>query len=104
MDAQQGENIDLMMGFYHALVEDAIERNQRHYGYYYLSEQLLRTFKRFQELPESASFPGTPVEQAYLIWRQTPRSLMFALLKANGLSPPPRDFIQRPGITIFTPT
>ena len=81
-----------------ALADDAIQRNQRRSDYYFLSERVLRTFKRFQELPESASFPGIPVEQAYWIWRQTPRSPFFALLEANGLSLS-RDFIQVPAIT-----
>jgi hypothetical protein len=99
MDAQGGENIDLMTFLYRALAEDAIERNQRREDYYYLSQDVLRTFKRFQQLPDSVRFPGTPVEQAYAIWRQTPRAPLFALLEANGLTLP-RNFIQPPGSSI----
>ena len=99
MDARGGENIDLMMDLYRALAEDASERNQCRNDYYFLNEQVLTTFKRFQDLPESANFSGIPVEQAYWIWRQTPRASMFALIEANGFSVP-RDFIQRPGVTI----
>src|SRR5688572_12778612 len=48
MDAQGGENIDLMMSLYRALAEDAIERSQRRSDYYFLDDQVLNTFKRFQ--------------------------------------------------------
>jgi hypothetical protein len=99
MDTQGGEGIDFAMGLFLALAEDAIERNQTRLEYYFLSDEVLAVFKRFQELPESAQFPGTPVEQAYWIWRQSPRSMMFAVAEANGIQLP-RDLIQRPGLTI----
>ena len=76
-----------------------LPRNQSRDDYYFLNEQMLRTFKRLQELPLSSKFHGTPVEQAYWIWRQTPRSMMFALLEANGVGIPP-DYIQRQGVDI----
>lgn len=99
MDAQGGENIDLMMCLYRALAEDAIRRSQRRYDYYFLSEQALTIFKRFQQLPDTAQFPGTPVEQAYWIWRQTPRGPLFAVLEANGVRFQ-QDFVQFPGVTL----
>jgi hypothetical protein len=99
MDVQGCENIDLMVSLYRALAEDARSRNQCRDNYYFLNDQILTTFKRFQDLPLSATISGTPVEQAYWIWRQT-RAPLLALLEANGVTLP-CDFIQLRGITIF---
>jgi hypothetical protein len=57
--------------------------------FYHFTDQLLAKFKRFQGLNHVLEFPGTRLEQAALIWRQTPRGLLNAILKANGASLPP---------------
>ena len=68
--------------------------------FYHLTELILQKFKVAQSIDPTLQFPGGPLEQAYLIWRQTPRSMLNALLEANGFSLP-NDFIQLSPITIF---
>lgn len=93
MDAEGGENIERMVELLGCLASDAQERGILCDKYYYLSDQYLRTCKRFQGISEGTEFPGTRLEQAYWIWRQTPREMLRALLSANGFELP-EDFIQ----------
>jgi hypothetical protein len=93
MDAEGGENIDLMIALFRTLLEDAVERELLCDRYYFVGDEVLRTFKRFQTIPKHRQFPGTRLEQAYLIWRQTPPVVLPALLRANGLELPD-DFLQ----------
>jgi len=100
MDAEGGENIDLMMEMYWLLLNDARDREILCDEFYFLSERILQSFKRAQTIEPTLQFPGGPLEQAYLIWRQTPRSMLKALLGANGIELPD-DFIQLGGVTLF---
>ncbi len=93
MDAQGGENIELLMGFFSALMSDAKRRSLLNDQYYYLSDEVLIKFKAFQSISRDLPFPGTRLEQAYLIWRQTPRRTLGAFLQAMGFSLSD-DFIQ----------
>jgi len=99
MDAQGGEKIDLMTCYFYLLLADARERGLLCDRFYFLSDGVLQTFKRFQEY-DSVIFPGTRVEQAYLIWRQGSRRVRDAILRANGCALP-ENFILTNGITLF---
>jgi hypothetical protein len=100
MDAEGGDNIDLSAACFRALAEDARLRGLLCDEYYCLSDSSLRTFKRFQGINPDLAFPGHRVEQAYLIWRQSSRPVLRALMEANGVTLP-ADFIQIGGVTIF---
>jgi hypothetical protein len=102
MDAEGGENIDMMMDFYRLLAEDAQTRGLTREDYYFLSDQVLDSFKKFQSISTQTVFPGTRVEQAYLIWRQTPRNTLNAFMKLLIGGPLPDNFIQRGPITLLT--
>lgn len=93
MDAEGGENIERMIALIGQLANDAHSRGMLCDEYYYLSDNYISTCKRFQGIEESTKFPGTRLEQAYWIWRQTPRSMLSAILEANGFSLP-SNFIQ----------
>jgi hypothetical protein len=95
MDAQGGENIELLFSYYCTLADDATNRGLLHRDdFYFFGDQLLAKFRLFQSIEWDVSFPGTRLEQAALIWRQTPRCTMNALLEANGFPPVRPDFIQ----------
>lgn len=100
MDAQGGENIEEMVGLLGYLASDAQERGILCDKYYFLSDQYLNTCKNFQGIEHSTGFPGTRLEQAYWIWRQTPCQMLLAILSANDSELPP-NFVQREAITWF---
>jgi len=93
MDAEGGENIERMVDLLGYLAADAQERGILCNKYYFLSDRYLTTCKNFLGIEESTKFPGTRLEQAYWIWRQTPRQVLRAILSANGLELPP-NFVQ----------
>lgn len=100
MDAQGGEKIEIMTDLYGELCRDATERNLLGDDYYFLSDLVLSKFKMFQGFDPFTHFPGLCVEQAYLIWLQTPLNTKNALLVANGFPPTYEPVL--PGITIRT--
>jgi hypothetical protein len=93
MDAEGGEQIERMVELLGYLAADAQERGVLCDRYYFLSDCYLATCKRFQGIEESTQFPGTRLEQAYWIWRQTPRHVLRAILSANGVELP-ANFVQ----------
>jgi hypothetical protein len=101
MDAEGGENIEMLAGFFSLLLSDARERECVRDDFYFLSDRVLETFKRAQGFDSDTPFPGNRLEQATLIWRQTPRNTRNAILAANGISVP-KEFIQLGRITFFT--
>lgn len=98
MDTQGGENIEEMIELLGYLASDSLERGILCDKYYFLSDQYLATCKNFQGIKSCTVFPGTRLEQAYWIWRQTPRQVLKAILSANGVELP-TDFIQLGPIT-----
>lgn len=84
MDAQGGEKIEIMTDLYGELCRDATERNLLRDDYYFLSDLILSKFKMFQGFDPFTPFPGHCIEQAHLIWRQTPINVKNAILEANG--------------------
>lgn len=85
-DAQGGEKLALMERFYSILLDDAIERGLLREEFYFLSDAVLGSFKRMQGYDASASFPGSPPEQAYLILAEAERPLRHAIAEANGFT------------------
>jgi hypothetical protein len=100
MDAQGGEKRDLATELFGLLLFDARDRGMLRDDFYNLTEQIIQKFKFAQGIDHSLVFPGGPIEQAYLVWKQTPRHVLKALLGANGISLP-NDFIQSSPLTIF---
>jgi hypothetical protein len=87
MDAEGGENIELLAALYAALRADAAARGLLRDDFYFFSDGTLETFKRFQGFGSEHTFPGTRLEQAELIWRGSPLQVMRAILEANGFGP-----------------
>lgn len=83
-DAQGGEKLPLMERFYSLLLDDALERRLLRDEFYFLSDAVLRSFKRMQGFDASTDFPGSRLEQAYLILAEPERPLRNALAEANG--------------------
>jgi hypothetical protein len=100
MDAEGGEQIDRLTALYWHLAAHARQRGLLRDDFYFLSDDLLQSFKSFQGFDPVTSFPGFRVDQAYLIWRQTPRHLLKALAEANGLSIP-ASFVQIGEVAVF---
>jgi hypothetical protein len=101
MDAQNGEKIDLIISLFGFLIQDAKERKLLNKTYYFLSEELLMAFKSIQGIPHDIPLSESCIEQAYLIWKQTPRQLLNALINANGFCLP-SDFIQTSPFTLIS--
>jgi len=70
MDAQNGEKLSYMERLYCILAQDAKARRLLRDDFYFLSDQVLAKFKLFQGFEWQTPFPGSRVEQAYLIWAQ----------------------------------
>lgn len=85
MDAQGGEKIEQMMRLYSILATDAKERGILRDDFYFLSDDVLGRFKMFQGFDYFTPFPGTRLEQAFLIWAQCPQHVLKAILTANGV-------------------
>ena len=100
MDAEGGESIERMVNLLGYLASDGDDRGLLGDRYYYLSDNYLRTCKKFQSIDPDLQFPGCRLEQAYWIWRQTPRATLTAILRANGVRLP-ENFIQTGPISLF---
>lgn len=85
-DAQGGEKLALMERFYSILLDDAIERGLLREEFYFLSDAVLGSFKRMQGYDASTAFPGSRLEQAYLILAEPERPLRNAIAEANGFT------------------
>ncbi|MFC3625187.1 HNH endonuclease [Vogesella amnigena] len=100
MDAQGGEKIEEICALYGILSEDASIRGNINDNFYYISDSVLAIFKKLQGFSPDVKFPGERIQQAYLIWRQSPNELLNAVFVANGLIPRTDPIL--PGITIIT--
>jgi hypothetical protein len=83
MDAEGGENLELVLAFLHYLVEDARSRGLLRDDFYYFSDQDLIVLKKLQSVDPELQFPGSRLEQACLIWDQTPHCMLEAIFNAN---------------------
>jgi hypothetical protein len=85
-DAQGGEKLATIERFYSILLDDAIERGLLREDYYFLSDAVLGSFKRMQGYDTATVFPGSRLEQAYLIVAEPERQLRNAIAQANGFT------------------
>jgi hypothetical protein len=85
-DAQGGEKLATMERFYSILLDDALERGLLREDYYFLSDAVLGSFKRMQGYDTFTVFPGSRLEQAYLILAEPERQLRNAIAQANGFT------------------
>lgn len=84
VDAQGGEKLAFMERLYSILLDDAVERGMMCDDFYFLSGEVLGAFKRMQGYHPDTFFPGSPIEQAYLILAEPERQVRFAIAEANG--------------------
>ncbi len=85
VDAQGGEKLALMERLFSILTDDAVERNLTCDKFYYLSDQLLNSFKRMQGFDPATHFPGARVEQAYLILAECELGIRRAMAEESGV-------------------
>lgn len=100
MDAQGGEKIETLCALFGELRYDAEERGLLCDEYYFLSRSVLSKFKMLQGFDPLTEFPGCRLEQAHLIWLQTPQRMRNAILEANGFAPSYEPILF--GVTIRT--
>lgn len=85
VDAQGGEKLPSMERLYSILTDDAVERGLMREEFYFLSDNTLSSFKKMQGYSPSTYFPGSCVEQAYLILAETELGIRQAIARAEGV-------------------
>ncbi len=88
VDAQGGEKLPLMERLYSILVDDATDRGLMCEDFYFLSDEVLQSFKTMQGDDPETQFPGSRLELAYLILAETEHPLRSAIAAANGFQMP----------------
>lgn len=88
VDAQGGEKLAAMERLYSILTDDAVERHLMREDFYFLSDELLASFKRMQGYDPTTFFPGSRIEQAYLILAECEQNMRRAMAEANGVPIP----------------
>ena len=81
IDAEDGEKLNIageLLG--------VLARASRTYPsrpiYYHWAPRILANFAEIQGFPRGAQIPGTPIEQAHLIWDRAPLQLMDAVIES----------------------
>src|SRR5262249_39894 len=92
-DAQGGEKLASMERLYSILTDDAVERGLMRDDYYFLSDDTLASLKRMQGYHPSTYFPGSRIEQAYLILAEGEVGVRSALAHANDLPMPDQPLL-----------
>lgn len=85
VDAQGGEKLAGMERLYSILTDDAVERGLMREDFYFLSDELLASFKQMQGYESTTFFPGSRIEQAYLILAECELNTRRAMAEANGM-------------------
>ena len=85
VDAQGGEKLAGMERLYSILTDDAVERGLMREDFYFLSDKLLASFKKMQGYEATTFFPGSRIEQAYLILAECELKTRRAMAEANGI-------------------
>ena len=86
VDAQGGEKLSQMERLFSILTDDAVERHLMRDEFYFLSDKLLATFKEMQGFDPETFFPGSRIEQAYLILAEGELGVRRAIAEASGVS------------------
>jgi hypothetical protein len=95
VDAQGGEKLASMERLYSILTDDGVERGLMREEFYFLSDEVLACFKRMQGYDPETYFPGSHIEQAYLILAECELGMRRAIAEANGM--PMTDLPLLPG-------
>lgn len=85
VDAQGGEKLAAAERLFSILTDDAVERNLMKDDFYFLSDTVLGSLKRMQGYDPTTYFPGSRIEQAYLILAECGLETRRAIAKADGL-------------------
>jgi hypothetical protein len=85
VDTQGGEKLASMERLYSILTDDAVERGLMRDDFYFLTDELLTSFKRMQGYDTTTYFSGSRIEQAYLILAEGETGVRGALAAANGV-------------------
>jgi len=101
VDAQGGEKLSLMERLYSILLDDAVARGMLRDDLYYLGDEVLGSFKIMQGYSPATFFPGTRLEQAYLILAETERNIGLAIAKANGFTLPDQPLLPGGMVLVF---
>jgi len=82
-----------MERLYSILTDDAVERDLMREEFYFLSDEVLTTFKRMQGYEATTHFPGSRLEQAYLILAEGELNMRRAMAEANSVPMPDRPLL-----------
>src|SRR3546814_19339261 len=74
-----------MERLYSILTDDAVERGLMRDDFYFLSDELLASFKRMQGYDPATYFPGSRIEQAYLILAEGELGMRRAMAEPDGV-------------------
>lgn len=85
IDAQNGEKLATMERLYSILTDDAVERGLDPDTFYFLSDNLLSSFKKMQGFASTTFFPGARIEQAYLILAECELGVRRAMAEESGV-------------------
>jgi hypothetical protein len=83
IDAEGGEKIEAIAELYRELAAASEVGHPGRTDFYFLSDEVLIKFKIFQGYDPSDIVPGTPIQQARIIWHGSPRNVMRAIMRAN---------------------
>jgi hypothetical protein len=93
VDAQGGEKLGKMERLYSILTDDAVERDLMRQEFYFLSDEVLTSFKRMQGYGPETHFPGACIEQAYLILAEYEHGIRKSIAEANDVPMPDRPLL-----------
>ncbi|MGY0714396.1 hypothetical protein [Azospirillum argentinense] len=97
MNAEGGDDADLIAENLFLSIKNAKINNILYEKYYYLCDILFEKSEYFQGVDLKHAPEGTRIEQIFYLWRQCPPKMYRAVMEANGLSlEPPFD----DGITV----
>lgn len=85
VDAQGGEKLHSAERFFSILTDDAVERGLMRDDFYFLSDNVLASLKHIQGYDPTTYFPGSRIEQAYLILAECELGMRRAMAEAGGI-------------------
>lgn len=86
--AEGGDDLDLATAYFETLFLEGKRIGHDLDVLYWLSDEVLSTLARFQGLEGDFEVEGPRIWRAFMILRQTPRSMLRAVMEANGFVVP----------------
>lgn len=86
IDAEGGEKLEVMERLYCILYQDSVERDLAHEPFYSLSAIVISMLKKMHGYSANSQFPGSSLQQAFMILATCEKQTRDALLAANGFS------------------